>query len=122
MVEMSASEDRQWAIPNSDFSSGIHVFPKHESEVGDAGIGFDRPFAGLRYAALTARGSAGTRAEHITDLLNFSRRTHANKVDTALRLRAWLTRTRLCWQRKKNDTQTPQSGRTPAFGVRQAPG
>ena len=63
-------------------------FPKHESEVFDPGSGFDRPFAGLRYAALTARGSAGTRAEHITDLLNFSRRTHANKVDTALRLRA----------------------------------
>ena len=63
MMEKSDSEDRQWAsklIPNSDFSSGIYVLPKHESEVCDARNGFDRPFAGLRYAALTAHGSAGS--------------------------------------------------------------
>ena len=57
-------------IPNSDFSSGIHVPPNHEPEECDPGTGFDRPFARLLYAALAAPGPTGTRAEHITDLLN----------------------------------------------------
>ena len=63
--------------------------------------------------------SSGTRAEHITDLLNVPRRVHANKIHVAVsalcRISAgslppaarWLTRTRLCWQRKKNGKPWP---------------
>ena len=81
---------------------------------------WDRPFSGLHYAALTAPGPTGTRPEHITDLLNVPRRVHANKIHAALsalfcRISAgtlppaarWLTRTRLCWQRKKNGKPRP---------------
>ena len=81
---------------------------------------WDRPFSGLHCAALTAPGPTGTRSEHITDLLNVPRRIHANKIHAALsalfsRISAgslppaarWLTRTRLCWQRKKNGKPRP---------------
>ena len=44
---------------------------------------WDQPFAGLHFAALTAQGPFGTRAEHITDLLNVLRRVHA-KIHAAL--------------------------------------
>ena len=86
-MEMFDAEDRQQAsklIPNSDLNTGICVPPNHEPDVCDPGSGFDHPFAGLRYAALTAPGPTGTRAEHIRDLLSVSRRTHANKVHKAL--------------------------------------
>ena len=78
------------------------------------------PFSGLHYAALTAPGPTGTRPEHITDFRNVPRRIHANKIHAALsalfcRIFAgtlvpaarWLTRTRLCWQRKKNGKPCP---------------
>ena len=65
-------------------------------------------------------GPTGTRPEYITDLLNVPRRIHANKIHAALsalfcRISAgtlppaarWLTRTRLCWQRKKNGKPRP---------------
>ena len=138
-MEMSDSEDRQWAsmiIPNSDLSSGIYIPPNHEPEVCDPRSGFDHPFSRLRYAALAAPGPTGTRAEHITDLLDVSRRTHANKVHKPLTrvflcisggelppTARWLTRTRLCWQCKKNGTpQIRQNRRILAVGVRQGPG
>ena len=91
----------------------------------------------LHYAALTAPGPTGTRPEHITDLLNVPRRIHANKIHAALsalfcRISAgalppaarWLTRTRLCWQRKKNGkTVVPsRSGEFPSLCLRQALG
>ena len=81
---------------------------------------WDRPFAGLHYARLTAPGPTGSRAEHVTDMLSVPRRIHANKLHAALsavfcRISAgtlppavrWLTRTRLCWQRKKNGKPRP---------------
>ena len=61
-----------------------------ESEAGCTPIppeaDWDRPFDGLHYAALTAPGFCGTRAEHIIDLLNVPRRVHANKIHAALLL------------------------------------
>ena len=47
------------------------------------GVDWDRPFAGLHDAALTALGPTGTHAEHITDMLSAPRRVHANKIHAA---------------------------------------
>ena len=78
------------------------------------------PLKGVRYAALTAPGPSGTRPEHIRDMLSVPRRRDANQLLRALaqihkamderRLSdaaRWLTRTRLCWQRKKNNKPRP---------------
>ena len=72
----------------------------------------------MRLSLLQAR--PGLAPEHITDLLNVPRRIHAFKIHAALsalfcRISAgslppsarWLTRTRLCWQRKKNGKPRP---------------
>ena len=84
------------------------------------GEDWDRPFAGLHFAALTAPCPTGARAEHVTDMLSVPRRIHANKQHAALsavfcRISAgtlppaarWLTRTRLCWHCKKSGKPRP---------------
>ena len=74
---------------------------------------WDRPFSGLHYAALTAPGPTGTRPEHITDLFNVPRRVALSALFCKISAGAlppaarWLTRTRLCWQRKKNGKPRP---------------
>ena len=88
------------------------------------------PFAHADRARRTAAGSAcrkaitglvqslfSSRAENITDLQDVLRRVHANNGLSALFCRIsagslppaarWLTRTRLCWQRKKNGKLRP---------------
>ena len=80
----------------------------------------DGPLKGVRYASLTAPGPSGTRPEHISDMLSVARRTDANKLQRALAMiyaaadsgvlpteARWLTRTRLCWQRKKTGKPRP---------------
>ena len=120
---MTDAEDRHWAgklIPNSGFSTSVHVLPDHEPVVLDPCTGFYRLFAGLRYAAFTAPGPTGTRAEHVTHLLNVPRRTHANNVHRALTnvflcisrgalppSARWLTRALLCGQRRKTALPDP---------------
>ena len=87
MMKMTDAEGRQPAgklSPNSNLNTGIHVPPNHESEVHGPGTGLDLH---LRRAAVRGSHSScptGTRAEQTTDLLNVSRRNHANKVRGAL--------------------------------------
>ena len=81
---------------------------------------YDGSLKGARHAALSAPGCSGTRPEHITDLLKVPRRADSNrllrslaKVFAAVDAQAlpdearWMTRTRLCWQRKKNGNPRP---------------
>ena len=119
----TSSPDTRWArelLPTSDLGSAAHCGPRLAPPPALPESTWDRPFSGLHYAALTAPGPTGTRPEHITDLLNVPRRIHANKVHAALSAlfcgisagslppaARWLTRTRLCWQRKKNGKPRP---------------
>ena len=78
------------------------------------------PLKGVRYAALTAPGPTGTRPEHIKEMLGVRKRTLANsllkaldRVHRAIAAKTlapemrWLTRTKLCWQRKKTGKPRP---------------
>ena len=123
MLSFSEQEDMRWAqelLPTSNLGLTAHCDPHLAPPPALPESTWDRPFSGLHYAALTAPGPTGTRPEHITDLLNVPRRIHANKIHAALsalfcRISAgslppaarWLTRTRLCWQRKKNGKPRP---------------
>ena len=123
MLSFDEQEDTRWAqelLPTSDLGAPAHSDPNLAPPPAPPVSTWDRPFSGLHYAALTAPGPTGTRPEHITDLLNVPRRVHANKIHAALsalfcRISAgslppaarWLTRTRLCWQRKKNGKPRP---------------
>ena len=123
MLPFNEQEDMRWAqelLPTSDLGPSAHCDPHLAPPPALPESTWDRPFSGMHYAALTAPGPTGTRPEHITDLLNVSRRIHANKIHAALsalfcRISAgalppaarWLTRTRLCWQRKKNGKPRP---------------
>ena len=123
MLSFNEHEDVRWAqelLPTSNLGSSAHSDPNLAPHPAPPDSTWDRPFSGLHYAALTAPGPTGTRPEHITDLLNVPRRIHANKIHAALsalfcRISAgtlppaarWLTRTRLCWQRKKNGKPRP---------------
>ena len=123
MLSFPEEEDKRWAqelLPISELGSAAHSDPHLAPPPALPESTWDRPFSGLHYAALTAPGPTGTRPEHITDLLNVPRRIHANKIHAALselfrRISAgslppaarWLTRTRLCWQRKKNGKPRP---------------
>ena len=121
MLSFNEQEDMRWAqelLPTSNLGLSAHCDPHLAPPPAVPESTWDRPFSGLHYAALTAPGPTGTRPEHITDLLNVPRRIHANKIHAALsalfcRISAgslppaarWLTRTRLCWQRKKKSHQ-----------------
>ena len=96
------------------------TFPLLEPPPPPHGKDWDRPFAGLRCAALTAPGRTGTRIKRITDMLNEPGWVHANKIHAVLSAllcqisagtlpsaARWLTRTRLCWQRKKIGKPSP---------------
>ena len=123
MLSFNEQEDMRWAqelLPTSNLGLTAHCDPHLAPPPALPESTWDRPFSGLHYAALTAPGPTGTRPEHITDLLNVPRRIHANKIHAALsalfcRISAgslppaarWLTRTRLCWQRKKNGKPRP---------------
>ena len=123
MLSFTEQEDTRWAqelLPTSNLGLSAHCDPDLAPPPALPESTWDRPFSGLHYAALTAPGPTGTRPEHITDLLNVPRRIHANKIHAALsalfsRISAgslppaarWLTRTRLCWQRKKNGKPRP---------------
>ena len=123
MLFFNDQEDVRWAqelLPTSTLGPSAYCDPHLAPPPALPESTWDRPFSGLHYAALTAPGPTGTRPEHITDLLNVPRRIHANKIHAALsalfcRISAgtlspaarWLTRTRLCWQRKKNGKPRP---------------
>ena len=127
MLSFEEKEDLAWAkelLPTSSLGgqacSDPSLEPPSSSPPPPPGEDWDRPFAGMQNAALTAPSPTDTRAERITDMLSVSRRVHANKLHAALsalfyRISAgtlsptarWLTRTRLCWQRKKNGTPRP---------------
>ena len=123
MLSFNEQEDVRWAqelLPTSNLGPSAHCDPHLAPPPALPESTWDRPFSGLHYAALTAPGPTGTRPEHITDLLNVPRMVHANKIHAALsalfcRISAgtlppaarWLTRTRLCWQRKKNGKPRP---------------
>ena len=123
MLSFNEQEDVRWAqelLPTSNLGPSAHSDPNLAPPPALPESTSDRPFSGLHYAALPAPGPTGTRPEHITDLLNVPRRVHANKIHAALsalfcRISAgtlppaarWLTRTRLCWQRKKNGKPRP---------------
>ena len=123
MLPFEENEDLAWAkefLPTSSWGAQANSDPLLEPLPLPPGEDWDRPFAGLHRAALTAPGSTGTRAEHITNMLSVPRRVHANKIHAALsalfcRISAaalpsaarWLTRTRLCWQRKKDGKPRP---------------
>ena len=123
MLSFNEQEDVRWAqelLPTSNLGPSAHCDPHLAPPPAPPECTWDRPFSGLHYAALTAPGATGTRPEHTTDLLNVPRRIHANKIHAALsalfcRISAgtlppaarWLTRTRLCWQRKKNGKPRP---------------
>ena len=123
MLSFNEQEDVRWAqelLPTSNLGSSAHCDPHLAPPPALPDCTWDRPFSGLHYAALTAPGPTGTRPEHITDLLNVPRRIHANKIHAALSAlfrgisggtlppaARWLTRTRLCWQRKKNGKPRP---------------
>ena len=123
MLSFNEQEDVRWAqelLPTSNLGPSAHCDPHLAPPPALPESTWDRPFSGLHYAALTAPGPTGTRPEHITDLLNVPRRIHANKIHAALSAlfcrvsvgtlppaARWLTRTRLCWQRKKNGKPRP---------------
>ena len=78
------------------------------------------PLKGVRYSKLTAPGPSGFRAEHLKEMLGAPRRAEAKGLrDSLCRLREcirkkeapnalrWITRTRLCWQSKKNGKPRP---------------
>ena len=128
MMQFSAEEDIKYAkelLPTSSSPSAA-LAPRPAADTagaptaphGDAipDPAENSPLKGVRYAALTAPGPSGTRPEHIRDMLSVPRRRDANRLLQALaqihkamverRLSdaaRWLTRTRLCWQRKKNN-------------------
>ena len=87
MLSFTEQEDTRWAqelLPTSNLGSAAHCDHHLVPPPALPESTWDRPFSGLHYAALTAPGPTGTRPEHITDLLNVSRRIHANKIHAAL--------------------------------------
>ena len=124
MLSFEEQEDLTWAkelLPISTFGSASLQRPgAGTSSTFPLSEDWDRPFAGLHCAALAAPGPTGSRAEHVTDMPSVPRRIHANKLHAALsavfcRISAGtlppaarrLTRTRLCWQRKKSGKPRP---------------
>ena len=130
MMHFDEAEDREWAGKLLPTSGNPHralatPFPWTPMSADDAqqAAAFsldDGPLKGVRYASLTAPGPSGTRPEHISDMLSVARRTDANKLQRALAMiyaavdsgalpteARWLTRTRLCWQRKKTGKPRP---------------
>ena len=129
MMQFTAEEDLKWAtelLPKSSQpDAAIATRPANDTPAAPRDTpALDSmehsPLKGVRYAALTAPGPSGTRAEHIRDMLSVPRRRDANRLLRALtqlhnaidegRLcdeARWLTRTRLCWQRKKNNKPRP---------------
>ena len=116
MMEMSDFEDRQFgekAHPQLRPQHRHLCFP--EPRAGCSRLVFDHTFTGLRYVALSAPGSTGTRAEHVTDLLNVSRRTRGREaVDFSGELRQailWVDHaaTGLC---STGNAQTPPNSLT----------
>ena len=113
-------EDLTWAkelLPTSTLEGQAHNDLALEPPPPPPGEEWDRPFAGLHYTALTAPGHTDTRAD--TSRTCSACLGHANKLHAlsalfcqisagTLPLAArWLTRTRLCWQRKKNGKPRP---------------
>ena len=78
------------------------------------------PLKGVKYASLVAPGPSGARPEHLRDMLSVPRRADANRLLKSLAAfhkaidngalpadARWITRTRLCWQRKKSGKPRP---------------
>ena len=123
MMQFTAEEDLRWATElfprSSQPDAAVATTPDNDAPAAPRDtLGLDSMeqsfLNGARYAALTAPGPSGTWAEHIRDMLSVPRRRDANRILRALtqlhtaidegRLcdeARWLTRTRLCWQRKK---------------------
>ena len=77
MLSVKESEDLLWAkelLPTYSQGAQAHCDPQLDPPPAPPDVDWDRPFAGLRCAALAAPGSTRTRPEHITDLLNVPRR------------------------------------------------
>ena len=79
--DLSAAKE---VLPTWSQGAQAHSDPLLEPPSTPSEEDWDRPCAGLHYAALTALGSSGTPAEHIRDLLDVPRRVHANKIHAAL--------------------------------------
>ena len=124
LLSFNEQEDVRWAqelLPTSNLGPSAHCDP----HLAPPSCAAREHLGQALFLAYTTRLSlllapTGTRPEHITDLLNVPRRIHANKIHAALsalfcRISAgtlppaarWLTRTRLCWQRKKNGKPRP---------------
>ena len=117
MLSLNEQEDVRWAqelLPTSNLGPSAHCDPNLAPLLHCRKAPATGPFqvCTTRLSPLLVR--------HITDLLNVPRRVHANKIHAALsalfcRISAgtlppaarWLTRTRLCWQRKKNGKPRP---------------
>ena len=119
MLSFEEQEDLAWAkelFSISTLGAQAHCDPVLEPPPPSPGEDWDLPFAMLHYAALTAPGPTGSRAEHVTDMLSVPRRIHANKLHAALSaVFCWISagtlppaaRWRLCWQRKKSGKPRP---------------
>ena len=139
MLSFNEQEDMRWAqelLPTSNLGPSAHCDPHLAPPPALPESTWDRPFSGLHYAALTAPGPTGTRPEHITVLLNVSRRIHANKIHAALsalfcRISAGAlppaakvahTDTALLATQEERQTASHQDGRVPPLCLRQALG
>ena len=130
LMRFGADEDRAWAdelIPCSQ--RGFATFtPAPDSAMADQDrtpFAEDRsqyasPLKGVRFSKMTGPGPTARCPEHFQDFLKCQRRREVNLFLLSLgRLHAamasgtlpdegrWLTRTRLCWQKKKNKKPRP---------------
>ena len=128
LMQFTPDEDKKWAdelIPKSARPDAAIQAGKERDSTQTIPYTEDRqqyatPLKGVRWSKLTGPGPSGRRPEHYQDILRVKRkrevnlfllslgRLHAAMADGNLPDEArWLTRTRLCWQRKKNNKPRP---------------
>eukprot|EP00973_Karenia_brevis_P078448 10891870-Karenia_brevis.AAC.1 len=128
LMRFSPDEDRKHAnklIPRTQRADTAFATPPASSGgtpamQNESREEFLSTLKGVRYSKLTGPGPTGRRPEHLQDLLGTPRRREVNLLLHSLgRLHAamgsgmlpgearWLTRTRLCWQKKKNGQPRP---------------
>ena len=124
MLSLDESEDLFWAKGLLPSSPGAQAYCDPQLDPPPPDEDWDRPFAGVHCAALTAPGSTGIRPEHITDLLG----SHCPGSPILQTLR-WLAPTSchvahahsaLLATHQKRQAGDHQDGRTAAFGLRPA--
>ena len=120
MAQMSATDEQAWArelLPAAERTDALYVLDAlpHDVEMASASnVEFEHPLEGIHYRPITAPRPTGTRPEHAKEALGIRQKAIARKLARSMRdvqqmaIRGelpcearWLTRTRLCYLKKK---------------------